>query len=55
MRRWQGFQYQPPLLKLQANSDGAQYRWHDWTQTVYVKGASDAGLRWNLVRVTPLP
>jgi len=55
MRRWRGFAYHPQLLKLRPNSDGAQYRWQDWTQSVYVKGASDAGLRWNLVRVTPLP
>jgi hypothetical protein len=55
MRRRYGFAYHPQKLKLQANSDGAQYRWQDWTQSVYVKGASDAGLRWNLIRVTPLP
>lgn len=51
----EGFQYQPQLLKLRPNTDGAQYRWQDWTQSVYVKGASDAGLRWDVVRVTPLP
>lgn len=55
IRRRYGFAYHPQKLKLQANSDGVQYRWQDWTQSIYVKGASDAGLRWNLIRVTPLP
>ncbi len=55
MRRRYGYNYTPQLLKLQANTDGAQYRWQDWTQSVYVKGTSDAGLRWNVVRITPLP
>ena len=55
MRRRYNYAFASPLLKLQSNSDGAQYRWQDWTQSVYVKGTSDTGLRWNLVRVTPLP
>lgn len=55
MRRRYGFDYRTPPLKLQSNTDGVQYRWQDWTQSIYVKGASDEGLRWNMVRVTPLP
>lgn len=55
IRRRYGFNYHPQLLKMQPNSDGVQYRWQDWSQSIYVKGTSDAGLRWNLIRVTPLP
>lgn len=55
MRRNYGMQYQSPALKLQPNSDGVVYRWQDWTQSVYVKGVTDDGLKWNIVRVTPLP
>ncbi len=54
MRRRYGYDYHPQKLKMQANGDGVQYRWQDWTQSIYVKGSSDAGLRWNLIRVTPL-
>jgi hypothetical protein len=55
MRLQRGFNYHSPLLKLSPNTDGVTYRWQDWTQSIYVKGASDAGLKWNLIRVTPLP
>lgn len=55
MKRNYGYLYHSPQLKLQANSDGVVYRWQDWTQSVYVKGASDLGLMWNIVRITPVP
>lgn len=54
MRLWRGYNYRPPLLKLAPNTDGVTYRWQDWSQSIYVKGATDAGLKWNLIRVTPL-
>ena len=54
VRRAAGFNYSPPLLKLAPNSDGVVYRWQDWSQSIYVKGASDTGLKWNVIRVTPL-
>ncbi len=54
MRQKRGYNYHPPLLQLRPNTDGVEYRWQDWTQSIYVKGASDTGLKWNLVRVTPL-
>ncbi|WP_425617871.1 hypothetical protein NA78x_001561 [Anatilimnocola sp. NA78] len=54
MRLRQGFDYRSPKLLLKPNTDGVQYRWHDWSQSIYVKGASDTGLKWNLIRVTPL-
>jgi hypothetical protein len=52
MKRTKDFNYHTPKLKLGPNTDGVTYRWQDWTQSVYVKGTSDTGLRWNLVRVT---
>lgn len=54
VRRLSGYNYRLPLLKLAPNTDGVEYRWHDWSQSIYVKGASDTGLKWNVIRVTPL-
>jgi hypothetical protein len=54
MRRTAGFEYNPPRLKLSPNTDNVEYRWHDWSQSVYVKGPNDTGLKWNVIRVTPL-
>lgn len=54
MKRNYGYLYRSPQLKLQPNSDGVVYRWQDWTQSIYVKGATDAGLMWNIVRITPI-
>jgi hypothetical protein len=52
MKQRYNFNYHTPLLKLSLNTDGVTYRWHDWSQSVYTKGATDAGLKWNLIRVT---
>lgn len=54
VRQTGGFDFRSPLLKLAPNTDGVVYRWQDWSQSIYVKGAGDTGLMWNLVRVTPL-
>lgn len=44
-----GFLYQPTLT-FQPNSSGVQPHWQDWTQPIFVKAASDAGLCWDLIR-----
>ncbi|QDU30934.1 hypothetical protein ETAA8_60870 [Anatilimnocola aggregata] len=54
MRLRYGFDYRSPKLRLRPNTDGVQYRWQDWSQSIYVKAAGDTGLKWNLIRVKPL-
>lgn len=53
MGRKYGFAYISPKLKLAPNTDGVQYRWQDWSQSVYVKAVGDVGLKWNVVRIAP--
>lgn len=54
MRQRYNFDYRAPKLSLRPNTDGVQYQWQDWSQSVYVKASGDTGLKWNLIRVTPL-
>jgi hypothetical protein len=44
-----GFTIQPTLTFAPGSSE-VRAHWQDWTQPIYVKGPSDAGLRWELVR-----
>jgi hypothetical protein len=48
------FDYRNPKLRIRPNTDGVQYRWQDWSQSVYVKAAGDTGLKWDVIRITPL-
>jgi hypothetical protein len=41
-----------PLLRVERETNGVKYHWHNWTQPVYQKDPADAGLRWNLIRWT---
>jgi hypothetical protein len=54
MRLRYNFDYRNPKLRIRPNADGVQYRWQDWSQSVYVKAPGDAGLKWNVIRITPL-
>jgi len=49
MERKRGFTVQPALT-FQPASSGVRPHWHDWTQPVFQKASSDAGLAWDLVR-----
>ena len=42
-----GLAYQPQL-NIKQSTDGTQYHWQDWSQPIYVKGATDTGLRWHV-------
>jgi hypothetical protein len=37
-------------LTFAPGSSEVRPHWHDWSQPIYVKGPSDAGLLWELVR-----
>ena len=41
-----------PLLRLERDTTGVKYHWHNWSQPMYQKDPLDPGLRWNLVRWT---
>ena len=38
-----------PALTVKPNTDGVRYHWQDWSQPIYVKGATDSGLRWDVI------
>lgn len=43
-----GFSYQPKIT-FKPDSTPVRYHWQDWNKPVYVKGASDPGLRWQII------
>jgi hypothetical protein len=40
-----------PSLTISPDSSGVKCHWQDWSQPIYVKGATDEGLRWSLIRI----
>src|SRR5262245_2968644 len=49
MQHVRGFTIQPTLT-FQPDSSGVQPHWQDWTQPIFQKGATDEGLRWDVIR-----
>ena len=49
MEKVKGFMVQPALT-LQPGLSGVTPHWQDWTQPIYQKGATDTGLKWDMVR-----
>lgn len=49
MQYQRGFIYKPTLT-FQPDSSGVQPHWQDWTQPIFVKGAADEGLCWDVIR-----
>jgi hypothetical protein len=44
-----------PALTIKPNPSPLTAHWQDLTQPIYVPASGDTGLRWDLVRWTPLP
>lgn len=49
MQHKRGFTVQPALT-FRPDSSGVRPHWHDWSQPVFQKAPSDAGLRWDVIR-----
>jgi len=43
-----GLSYQPKLT-VKPDTSPVRYHWQDWSQPIYVKGAGDSGLRWQVM------